>query len=146
MMIGRLRQLLMDVGAILTSAASSKHADELERVAGLMRGQDHRSVEDFLDELTADVTPLSPAEIVAGHVTRLLGAGIDETAFRNAFQRLTKDKSITKAAACSIAHEYIGGREKWPTKAAAVNDIEKVFVARRYDASKMKAVANSRPW
>jgi hypothetical protein len=146
MNVGKLRQLLMDVGAVLTSAGSAKQAEDLERVAGLMRGQDHQSVDQFLDELRTDIEPMSPAQIIAGHVARLSASGIDELAFRQAFDVLSKDKMIKKLEADRVAFGYIGGREKWPSKASALEAIEKEFVARRYDASKMKEVARSRPW
>jgi hypothetical protein len=146
MNIGKLRQLLVDVGAVLISAGSAKQADDLERVAGLMRGQDHQSVDQFLDQLQTDIEPLSPAEIIAGHVARLSAAGIDEFGFRQAFDVLSKDKTIKKPEADRVAFGYIGGREKWPSKTSALDAIEKEFIARRYDASKMKEVARSRPW
>ena len=96
MNVGKLRQLLVDVGAVLTSTGSAKQAKELERVAGLMKGQDHQSVDLFLDELRTDVAPLTTAEVIAGHVARLNTAGIDEGAFRQAFEYLSKDKTIKK--------------------------------------------------
>lgn len=146
MNIGKLRQLLTDVGAVLASAGSTKQAEDLERVAGLMRGREHQPVEQFLDELRADVAPPSIAEVIANHVARLTAAGVDEPSFRPALEALSKDKMIKKIEADRVAHGYIGGREKWPSRAAAIEAIEKEFVSRRYDASKMKEVARSRPW
>ena len=146
MNVGRLRQLLMDVGAVLASAGSAKQAEDLDRVAGLMRGQEHQSVEAFLDELQTDVAPRSSAAVIAEYVAQLSSAGVDEFAFRQVFEVLSKDKSIKKPEADLVAHGYIGGREKWKNRAAALEAIEKEFVSRRYDASKMKEVARSRPW
>lgn len=146
MKVGKLRQLLVDVGAVLSSAGSAKQAEDLERVAELMKGQDHQSIDLFLDELRTDLAPQPPAEVIAGHVARLSNAGVDEVVFRQAFEILSKDKTIKKSEADHVAHGYIGGREKWPSRAAALLAIEKEFVSRRYDASKMKEVARSRPW
>lgn len=141
-----LRQLLTDLAAILTVAGAKKPASELGRVADLMDGREHQYVEEFLNELRSEIRPLEPAEIAEQHVARLHAAGTDELAFRQAFDALSKDRAVKKPQANSIAHAYIGGREKWPTKAEALAAIEKEFVARRYDQSKMKEVARSRPW
>ena len=146
MNVGKLRQLLIDVGAVLASAGSAKQAGDLDRVAELMRGQDHQSVDAFLDELQKDITPPSSAEVVARYVAQLSSAAIDEFAFRKVFETLSKDKTIKKPEADLVGHGYIGGREKWKNRAAALEAIEKEFVSRRYDASKMKEVARSRPW
>ncbi len=146
MNIGKLRQLLTDVGAVLATAGSAKQAEDFERVAGLMRGREHQQVEQFLDELQADLSPPSIAEVIADHVARLSAAGVDEPTFRQAHECLAKDRTIKKAEADRVAHGYIGGREKWKNRAAALEAIEKEFVSRRYDASKMKEVARSRPW
>lgn len=146
MNVGKLRQLLVDVTAVFSAADSSKQAEDLGRVAELMKGKEHQPVEQFLDELRADIEPLPLSEVLAGHIARLSSAGVDDFAFRKAFDALSKDKLIKKSETDVIAHGYIGGRVKWPSKAAALEAIEKEFVARRYDASKMKEVARSRPW
>lgn len=141
-----LRQLVTDIAAVLTAAGARKPASDLARIADLMDGRDHQRVEEFLGELRSDIQPLEPSEIVAQHVARLRTAGTDEAAFRQAFDTLTKDRALKKPQANSVAHAYIGGREKWPTKSEALAAIEKEFIARRYDQSKMKEVARSRPW
>ena len=146
MNVGKLRQLLIDVGAVFSAAGSSKQAEDLHRVAGLMRGREHQPVEQFLDELQADLAPISTTKVVANYIEKLTVAGVDEIAFRQTFGNLSKDKAIKKFEADCVAHGYIGGRVKWPNRKAALEAIEKEFVARRYDASKMKEVARSRPW
>ena len=146
MNVGKLRQLLIDVSAVLASAGSAKHGSDLNRVAELMKGQDHLSVDAFLDELEKDIAPPSSAEVIARYVAQFYSAGIDEFAFRKVFETLSKDKTIKKPEADLVAHGYIGGRDKWKNRAAALEAIEKEFVSRRYDASKMKEVARSRPW
>ena len=146
MNVGKLRQVLMDVGAIFSAAGASKQVADLERIAALMKGRENQPVNQFLDELQTDLAPLSTAAIIAAHVASLLKAGTDELAFRTAYDSVTRDAAVKKSEADHIAHGYIGGREKWPNKKAAIEAIEKEFVARRYDASKMKEVARSRPW
>ena len=146
MNIGKLRQLLVDFSGVLAAAASPKPAEDLARLASLMNGRDNQSAEKFLDELQQDARPLTPAELIAAYIRRLSVAGIDEFAFREVFETLSKDKVIKKVEAERIAHGYIGGRDKWSSKGLALDAIEKEFVARRYDSSKMKEVSRSRPW
>ncbi|MEO0809044.1 MAG: hypothetical protein AAFW82_00090 [Pseudomonadota bacterium] len=45
-----------------------------------------------------------------------------------------------------IAHAYIGGREKWPSKKAALEAIEQRFVERAYHASRMNILSKTRVW
>ena len=68
MTLGKLRQLLVDVSEVFASAASPKPADDLARLASLMNGHDHQSVENFLNELQQDTLPLSPAALIVSYV------------------------------------------------------------------------------
>ena len=146
MRVSKLRRVLADLGSILTAAGSTKPAEDVARLAELMVGRDHQPVEEFLEELRGDIAPPTSSEIAAAHIARLREAGTDEVSFRHALQMLTSDRAVKKAQADRVAHGYIGGREKWPSRTAALAAIEKEFVSRLYDASKMKEVARSRPW
>jgi hypothetical protein len=146
MTVSKLRRVLADLGSILTAAGSTKPTEDVARLAELMVGREQQPVEEFLEELRRDIAPLSSGEIVAVHIARLRDAGTDEVSFRHALQMLASDRAVKKAQADRVAHGYIGGREKWPTRTAAVKAIEKEFELRLYDTSKMKEVARSRPW
>ena len=146
MNVGKLRQVISDFGSIFAAAGATTQAEDLRAVAELMKGQEDQPVESFLSTVKADISPLDVDQLIDLHVECLRAAGTDEGAFRRAYDHLSKDKSIKKAEADRIAHRYVGGRDKWPSKKEALGAIQKVFVARRYDESKMKEVERSRPW
>jgi hypothetical protein len=77
--------------------------------------------------------PATPAD-------RLKAAGSDREAFNAVRADLTK---MSKDELNAIQHEYIGGRETWPTKREALTAIENHFRAREYEATKMVQVGKA---
>lgn len=87
-----------------------------------------------------------PDEPGAHHTAALAAAGVDRDAFSQAFQNLARDASMDKAALDAIAHAYVGGRTRWPNRAAALDAIESAFVERARTAAKRALIDKSRPW
>lgn len=144
--VSNLRQVLAEFGSLLTAAGAKKPAEDIGRLVELTVGREDQSTAAFFDELRADIKKQTPGELVAKHIAHLQAASTDEVMFQRALRLLADDKSIRKSEANKVAHGYIGGREKWPSRAAALAAIESEFAARCYEARKMKEVARSRPW
>lgn len=92
------------------------------------------------------ITTKPPHAATDFHVGTLRSAGTDEAEFVKALTALRDDKSITPETLYSIAHQYIGGRTKWPTRKAAIEAIKTRFIERGYQASKMELLKNFNPW
>ena len=146
MNVGKLQRALAAVREMFEAAGTQAPAKDLARLEELTIGREHQELGPFLDELDADLKPLSIESVVQQHIGRLKAAGTDEVKFGAAYEGLCKDRLVKKGEADQVAFGYIGGRAKWPNRAAALAAIEKEFVALRYNASKMKEVERSRPW
>jgi hypothetical protein len=77
---------------------------------------------------------------MANHIDRLLKAGTDKAAFDAAFSDLSADKSVTKDHANDIARDYTESKVNFPTRSAALKEIQTSFKERHYEQTKMVGV------
>lgn len=94
------------------------------------------------------ITTKPPHAATDFHIGTLRSAGTDEAEFVKALTALRDDKGISNETLYSIAHQYIGGRTKWPTRKAAIEAIKTRFIERNWQASKMELIQlkNFTPW
>ena len=146
MNVGKLQRALASIRGMFEAAGAKAPAQDVACLEELTSGHENEEIDGFLHDLRQDLLPLSPDAVVGFHVNKLRGAGSNEAMFREAIDAISKDKLIKKPEADRIAHAYIGGRTSWGSRKAALEAIEKEFIALRYNESKMKEVARSRPW
>lgn len=156
MKTGELKSALADLGAVLTEAGAKAAAQDAHSLVKLLEAHKHKSVDEFLDELRqalsapgkkgVGVAPAADETVVGDHVDKLKGAGLDRAAFEAQLKALKADKRAGRAELDRIAHAFIGGRDTWPTRKAALDAIQTRFNERAYQASKMKHLEKFRPW
>jgi len=71
------------------------------------------------------------------HLERLRAAGLDRSAFESAMTGVSR---LPKEHVNAIQREYIGGRDKWPTKGEALKALNNYFKEREYQNVKMQQV------
>jgi hypothetical protein len=140
MKVAELRTVLEEVQAIYEASRSDKPANDFAEFITLLDGHEEQSVEEFLAELSALFKPASgkaaaagklpDVQIVASYIDRLAAAGTDEAKFEPVYAELGGDKRVRIQEMSAIAHEYIQGRDKWPSRAAGYQAIKKRFVQR----------------
>lgn len=149
MNVKELRQVLEEAEAILAASGATAQTKNFKLFLELFKGRDDQPVSQFLAELklrlcppTSDTVELPKINepVVERYVQRLRDAGIDNNIFDNIFSELLKDKQISKEDADAIAHRYTKGRDRWPTKAAALQELKTRFGERVYQAAKMTRV------
>jgi hypothetical protein len=139
MSVKKLLASLSGLGAIVEAAGAKKAAEGLRALKGLFVGESDRPAAEALDELRNVLNAEKPAEREA-YVKRLVDAGSDDAKFNTTVDELQKDKRMDKEDVDAIAHAFIGGRTKWPSRKAAVEALRKKFAERAYQASKMRIV------
>jgi hypothetical protein len=156
MKVAELRTVLEEVQAIYESSGSDKAANDFAEFLGLLDGYEEHSVDEFLAALGELLKPPSgkgtnkqappDAELVASFIERLRSAGTDEVRFGLVYAELGADKGVRIAEMNAIAHGYIQGREKWPSKAAGYQAIKKKFVERADRESRERVINKVPRW
>lgn len=158
MKVKELRSVLADIEGIYAAAGADKAAEDFRQLCSILDGYDDSSVDDFIAEMGSIYAPQprsgaakTPATeldrpLVEEFAQRLRAAGLDREAFERVLAELGRDTRVRKGEANAIQHLYIGGREAWPTRKAALEAIEKTFHQRRFQAAAMKDVAKVTPW
>jgi hypothetical protein len=155
MNVKELREVLQEAEGILAAAGAKGPRKEFRAFLELFKGQDDRPVADFLAELREHLTgrqspsvsqPRGPdEEVVLHYVQRLRSAGTVKSVFDRVYADLSDDSRVSKEEADAIAHQYTGGRDKWPKKAEALTAIADWFAHGAYQAVKMKQVDKATP-
>lgn len=140
MKVAELRTILEEVQAIHKASGSNKPAKDFADFISLLDGYEDQSVSEFLATLGtllktasgkgANNDKLPDVQLVAFFVERLRNAGTDEDKFEPVHAELGADKRVRIQEMNAIAHGYIQGREKWPSRAAGYQAIKKKFVER----------------
>ena len=157
MNVKELREAIGEVQEICEAAGAAKAAADLDQLTQIFDGHDDQAVDDFLKHLRSLYAPAAkptttakdaPADcsVVEGYVARLNEAGSDEQAFERLFEIITSDPQVRKAEANAIQHAYIGGREAWSTKKAALKAIQKWFFGSRYQEAVLEDIKKVTPW
>jgi hypothetical protein len=155
MNVKELREVLEEAEGILAAAGANGPRKEFRTFLELFKGHDDRSVADFLAELREHLNspqPLTESQprrldekIVLHYVQRLRNAGAVKSVFDGVYADLSDDTRVRKEEADAIAHQYTGGRHKWPKKAEALTAITDWFAHSAYQAVKMKQVDKATP-
>jgi hypothetical protein len=154
MKVAELRVALEEVQAIYEASGSDSPAKDFADFLELLDGCDDQTVEEFLAGLSAllktasgKVTDKLPhAQVAASYVDRLTNAGTDQEQFEAVYADLGGDKHIRTEEMNAIAHAYIRGREKWPTRTAGYQAIRKKFVERADRESRTGIINKTRRW
>jgi hypothetical protein len=150
MNVKELREVLEEADGILAAAGAKVQSREFRTFLDLLKGHDHRLVEDFLADLREHLNGQhANARSTGGHadtgtvtryVQRLREVGTDKHAFDRLFDELSNDNRIGKDEADAIAHLFIGGRIRWPRKSDALRAISDWFAHEAYQSVKLKQV------
>ena len=157
MNVKELREAIGEIQDICEAAGAAKAAADLDELTQMFDGHEDQPVEDFLAHLRSLYAPASSGQsasknddadssVVEGYVARLKEAGTDRKAFERIFEVMTSDPQVRKAEANAIQHAYIGGREAWPTKKAALKAVEKWFFGSRYQEAVLEDIKKVTPW
>ncbi|MEQ8823776.1 MAG: hypothetical protein RIC14_05325 [Filomicrobium sp.] len=157
MNVKELREAIGEIQDICEAAGAAKAAADLDELTQIFDGHEDQSVSEFLAHLRSLYAPVDAGQassktndadvsVVEGYVARLKEVGTDRQAFERIFQVLTTDPQVRKAEANAIQHSYIGGREAWPTKKAALKAIEKWFFGSRYQDAVLEDIKKVTPW
>jgi len=154
MKVDELRTVLEEVQAIYESSGSDKAANDFAEFLGLLDGYEDQRVDEFLAALEELLKPASgkgankqappDAALVASFIERLRSAGTDEARFEPVYAELGADRRVRIGEMNAIAHGYIQGREKWPSKSAGYQAIKKKFVERA-DRESREGIINKVP-
>ena len=155
MKVAELRTILEEVQAIYEASGSDKPAKDFADFIELLGGYEQQSVDEFLTALSALLksesgkgTPdkLPDTELVASFTERLSSAGTDQDKFEPVYAELGAANQVRIEEMNAIAHGYIKGREKWPTRAAGYQAIKKKFVERADRESREGIINKARRW
>jgi hypothetical protein len=151
MQVKRLKKLFERLRDSYSAAGADEPASDMRRVAGLLRGHEDRTVDEFVAETktlldgqpsTTEQPTQGADELVAKHVRRLLDAGTDQSAFDAALDELENDAEVRKVELFAIANGYrnepSGGTHviKFKSLAQARGSIREVFLQRLDTQSK----------
>jgi hypothetical protein len=115
MQIKILKRLLERLRDSYSAVGAAEPAQDMRRVAELLKGHEDKPVSEFVAETKAllhDKKPAFPApavatnEVIARHVRSLLRAGTDRSAFDAAMADLDSDNEVGKVELFAIANRY----------------------------------------
>jgi hypothetical protein len=99
-----------------SAAGADEPAKDMRRLSDLLRGNEDKTVEEFVAETRALLDPGQlqatdgiaqvSDEAIAKHVRNLLGAGTDRSAFDAAMAELEQDREVGKMELFAIANRY----------------------------------------
>lgn len=154
MKVAELRTILEEVRAIYEASGSDKAAGDFSEFIELLEGYERQNVEEFLATLShllktrtgSGEGKIAEASIVASFIDRFEKAATDETQFKQIYVELGADKRVRTEEMNAIAHGYIKGRDKWPSRSAAYQAIKKKFVERADRGSREAIINKVRRW
>lgn len=150
MKVSDLKVILQRFQAMFDAAGARRQAADLARLIGALDGYDAVSVDDFVDQMEALLAEDAPEPAndlsIRRHVNRLKEAALDRIAFDKAVADLRSDRRVRKAELDKIAFGYIGGRQSYPSKKAALEAIEGKFLERARNAKKKELIDKTTPW
>ncbi len=140
-----LRNSLYDVADVAEASGGKNAGRDIRLLNEMLSGDDNASALSAIDELECAISdPTAPLR--KSYITLLEAAGTDKNIFDKTFNALKCDRQIKKNDIDHIAHAYIGGREKWPSKKAALEAIERRFIEIAYHESRMKILSKTKVW
>ncbi len=139
MIVKKLIDAITGLGGILQAAGSNQAAEDVRSLRKVLPEDAQTDARHALADLR-ELLERAQTDLVDAYSKRLQDAGTDESAFDTVCGDLNKDKAIGKDEANAIAHQYTGGRKKWPSRKAALDAIRKKFTERAYQEGKMKIV------
>ena len=157
MYVKELSDIIQQIEGVYADAGASRAAADLGELLSLFEGYEDMPVEDFLEEFrrlyvkqprksgTKTQTPIDEV-LVSRYARRLKDAGNDRAKFNAVFQELNGDRKARKDEVNRIQHLYIGGREAYPTRKAAMDAIAENFNYNRYQSGVLKDIEKATPW
>ncbi|MEO1650872.1 MAG: hypothetical protein AAFR60_07805 [Pseudomonadota bacterium] len=159
MKVSELKAIIDEVEELLAAAAATKPAEDFAALSELLSEAEDLSVDEFLAELRAAYAPKprksandnAPGvnDVIVRKYTERLSSmkGVqDEGAVGALIDDLRGDKRVSKADANAIQHRFIGGREAWPSKKAAVDAIVDHLRFVQNEAARIDRDRSFRPW
>jgi len=141
----KLREAITDIANIAEASGGKKAGSDVRLLNDMLAKDDNEPALSAIDELERDIAdPAAPLR--QSYIERLEAAGTDQDAFNQVFDTLKSDRQIKKDDLDKIAHAYVWGRERWPSKKSALEAIERRFIQSAYNESKMRIVDRTRVW
>ena len=139
MNVKQLLASLQGLAGVIEAAGAKKHASDLKSLEQIFDGQEDLEVGVALAELEKLLGD-DKQRMRDEYLNRLVAAKTDEASFKAVHIEIERDQRVSKEDADAIAHSYTGGRRKWASRKASIEAIEKKFVERAYQESKMRIV------
>ncbi len=156
MQVSELSLILKQMQACYDTAGARTQANDFERMIEILSGHESETVEDFVNNLRPKLQQDPPRKqkpkaqldqaTVDRYVALLADAGTNQEEFRKAFGGLKGSKKIGKPEIDAIANAYVGSIDRFKSKKAALEAIEKKFVQRVRFEGKMDIVDKLTPW
>lgn len=148
MEIRELRKVFDRLRRMYAAAGAKGPANDLSKVAKVLEGHEHRSVETFVTETKSRLAALEPPATdtdqgaVVSYTRRLLAADTNQPEFDIVFRELKMDKEVTKSTLDAIANRYRNDPTsgtyvfKFKTRNSALQAIRDTFIERAEGESK----------
>lgn len=155
MQVRELQETLAEIQGVFEDAGARTAASDFEELLSLFNGHEDESVDEFLSALRKLYVRSPPARrpitdldqaAVKRYAASLAEAGEDSDAVDVVLSELGNDKSVRKSEMNAIQKIYIGGRDAWPTRKAALEAIRSTFQRRQYQRAAMKEIEKVTPW
>ena len=137
MKVKELRLALEETQAALSASGAVTQSQDILELLTLFDGCDDDLVDPFLDDLNQRLDPIKVYKVA------LRDAGTNPALFDKVMCQLQSDKGLAKEQVYSIAHGYIGGRSKWPSKPKAFDAIRENFLQLSYQKVKLIGVESA---
>ncbi len=154
MQVKDLQAVIEQIQLVFEDAGAKSAASDFAELQTLFEGCEDQSVDAFIADLrrlyvkAPAKTPQGAVNevVVKRHTKALAEAGEDKSTFEAAVKALDADKAVRKSEMNAIQKAYIGGRDAWPTRKAALDAITDTFARRAYQREAMKGIEKVTPW
>jgi hypothetical protein len=144
-MLNKLRQAIRHASYVAGAVSTPAAAESVRRANELFARSGEVPDERALDELS-NVLEAVQRLTINGYIEELRAGLTDKARFDGIIARLEKDKLIGKLDMDHIAHGVTQGREKWPSRKAALEAIKLRFVERAYQDAKLRNTEKAKVW
>lgn len=156
MKIAELKSVLEEIEAIYLAGGAKKAAEDFGDISRLFDDTELSDVDDFIAELKQlYVAPAKPKLRLVETVDELLVErylkklnSLDQSGDGDQalLEELASDSAVNKAEVNLIQYRFLQGRERWPSKKAALQAISKRLAHRRREAEQLKRIDDMTPW
>jgi hypothetical protein len=144
MRVRDLRHLLGELRDLFSAGAARAQEAAISRVAAAMEPHDDAPLDSYLKKVAeSGIERMTPKASV--YAQRLLNARLDEEQFLQAFNDLTKDKTLKKSDVQVVAEKYVGSYDKRAAVPKLLDSIKSEFYTKLYERDAREIAKRARP-